>query len=362
VDDLGCDLIPEQASCVDLGSGVTLILLAHSSQGFSEVAAVRRLGAWRKWVAQVVTGHAVAGTSEVQRSHAVVLRRGDREQLLSLLVLGGSSQVRVQLVEVRSRDASELRARHCGLGPSDTRWARFESGNVVCDEVVLSQGGRYTSILEDAVEHGGGCSANLIRHTRNRRRSVTRLACDESTAEQQHKQETRSDWLVLILGARDDGEVLLVVLRGLLVRGEVVDEDVVIPVVAAHVEVVHLRGEVGEGGAGGDGHAVTGGSFKTLSEDGNLLAELTRLKGVVADELFLVELQLVDHVVHVHGLAVPVLFLGDEGVILNAHAAELLFHAAHLLDPLLLLFLELLSVLLLPLPRVKSVMMLASVQ
>jgi hypothetical protein len=362
VDDLGCDLVPEQASREDLGGGVTLILLAHSSKAFSKVAAVRRLGAWRERVAQVVTRHAVAGPGEVQRSHAVVLRRGDGEQLLSLLVLGGSSQVRVQLVKMRSRDASELRARHCGLGPSDTRWARFESGDMVCNEVVLSQGGRYTGILEDAVEHGGRCGADLFRHARDGRRSATRLACDECTAKQQHKQETRSDRLVLVLGARDDSKVLLVVLRGLLIRGEVVDEDVVVPVVAAHVEIVHLRGEVGEGGAGCDGHAVSGGSLKTLSEDGDLLAELTSLEGVVADELFLVELELVDHVVHVHGLAVPVLLLGDEGIILDAHAAKLLFHAAHLLDPVLFLFLELFSVLFLPLPGVKSVVMLASEQ
>lgn len=323
---------------------------------------MRRLGARRKWVGQVVTGHAVAGAGEIQRGHAVVLRRCDGEQLLGFLILRGSSQVRVQLVEMRSGNASELRSRHCGLGPSDTGWARFESGDVVRDKVVLSQSGRDTSVLEDAVQHGGRCSTNLIRHARNGGRSVARLACDECTAEQQHKQETRSDRLVLVLGARDDSEVLFVVLGCLVVGSEVVDEDVVIPVVATHVEVVHIRGEVGESGAGRDSHTVTSGSLKTLGEDGNLLAELTSLKGVVADELFLVELELVDHVVHVHGLAVPVLFLGDQSVILNAHAAEIFFHAAHLLDPLLLLFLELFSVLLLPLPGVKSVLMLASEQ
>jgi hypothetical protein len=235
---------------------------------------------------------------------------------------------------------------------------------MVRSKALLSQCGGDAGILEDAVENGGRCSANLIRHARDGSSSVARLACDESTAEQEHKQETRSDGLVLFLLARYDGHVVILVLRGrrLLVGSEVVDKDVVVPVVAAHVEVVHLRGEVGVGGAGGDGHAVARSVLKALSEDRDLLTELSGLERVVADKLFLVELQLVQHVAHLHGLAMPVLLLEEEGLVVDAHLAKVFFHAAHLLDPLLLLVLELFSVLLFPLPGVKSVIALAEEQ
>jgi hypothetical protein len=325
---------------------------------------MRRLGARRERVGHVIAVDAVPGAGEVERRHAVVLRGRNGKELLSLLVLCRSSEVVVQLVEMGARDAGEFRARESRLGPRDARWAGLERRDVVGSEALLSQCGGDAGILEDAVENGSGCSADLIRHARDRSSSVARLACNEGATEQEHEQKTRSDGLVLFLLARDDGHVMVLILGGwrLLVGGEVVDEDVVVPVVAAHVEVVHFRGEVGVGGAGGDGHAVASRVLKTLSEDGDLLAELSGLERVVADKLFLVELQLVHHVGHLHGLAMPVLLLEEEGLVVDAHLGKVLFHAAHLLDPLLLLVLELFSVLLLPLPGVKSATMLAREQ
>ena len=141
---------------------------------------------------------------------------------------------------------------------------------------------------------------------------------------------------------------------GLVVGSEVVDEDVVVPVTVAHVEVVHLRGKVGEGRARCSSHAVASSSLEAFSKDRDLLAKLAGFKSVVAHKLLLVELELVDHVVHLHGLAVPVLLLSNELVVLNAHGSEVLLHAAHLLDPALLLFLELFGVLLLALTGVET--------
>ena len=86
------DLVPKQAAGVDLGGGLALVLLAHGGEGCGEVAAVRRLGR-RERVAEVVASNAVAGASEVKGRHAVVLGRGDGEQLLVLLLLCGSSKL-----------------------------------------------------------------------------------------------------------------------------------------------------------------------------------------------------------------------------------------------------------------------------
>jgi hypothetical protein len=108
VDDLGCDLVPEQTASVDLSSRVTLTLLTHGSEGLGKVATVRWLRAGRQRVAEVVAGHAVTRASEVERRHAVVLVGSDGEELFVLLLLGGTSEMRVQLVEVRARDTSKL--------------------------------------------------------------------------------------------------------------------------------------------------------------------------------------------------------------------------------------------------------------
>ena len=258
----------------------------------------------------------------------------------------------MQLVQTRARDASELRAGERSLGPRRAGRARLETGDGAGEQALFGEGRRDAGILEDAVENGGRGGTNLVGHAgHGRRGGGARLACDKGAAQEQHEQEARGDRLLLLLGAGHDGHGL--VLGRLLVRGEVVDEDVVVPLVAAHVEVVHLGGEVGEGGAGCDGH-VAGAILETLGKHGDLLAELARLERVVADEFFLVKLQLVDHVMHVHGLAMPVLFLGNELVVLDAHGRELILHVAHLLDPALLLFLELLCVLLLALSRVEA--------
>jgi hypothetical protein len=230
---------------------------------------------------------------------------------------------------------------------------------VAGNETLLAHSGRHTSILEDAVENGGGSGTDLVGHAGNGRSSAARLACDKGTAEQEHEQEARSDGLVLFLVAGHERELLVLLGSGLVVGSEVVDEDVVVPVAVAHVEVVHLRSKVGEGAAGCSSHAVAGGSLKALGEDRDLLAKLAGFESVVADELFLVELELVDHVVHLHGLAVPGLLLLDKGVVLDAHSGEVILHLADLLHPLLLLLFELLGVLLLSLPGVKTTMMLA---
>lgn len=146
--------------------------------------------------------------------------------------------------------------------------------------------------------------------------------------------------------------------RSLLI--EVVDEDVVVPLAVAHVEVVHVGGEVGKGRAGGHGGGVVGGTLKPLGEDGDLLAELTGLDGVGADELFLVELELIDELVHLHLLTVPVLLVGEKTVVLDPEVGEVVLEVADLVRPRLLLLFKLLGVLLLPLAGVETTMMLAS--
>jgi hypothetical protein len=362
VDDLRCDLVPQQTTSVDLGGGVTLVLFAHGGKALGEVAAVGWLGARGEWVVEVVACEAIPLASEVQRCHAVVLVGSNGEQLLVLLFLRRSSEMGVHLIEVRARDAGEFRAGHGGLGPGHTGRCRFKTSDVVGNDALLAQSSRYTSVLEDAVEHGGRGGADLVGHTRNGRSCVAGLACDKSTAKQKHKQETRSDGLVLLLGARDERHFLILLGSGLVVRSEVVDEDVVVPVAVAHVEVIHLGGEVGEGSAGCDRHTVASSIFKALGKDRHLLAKLAGLHSVSAYELLFVELQLADHVVHLHGLAMPVLLLDDERIILNAHRSEVVLHLAHLLHPLLLLVFELFSVLLLSLPGVKPVVTLADEQ
>lgn len=359
VDNLGCDLVPKKTSGVDLGSRVALILLAHGGEGLGKVAAVRGLRARRERVAEVVAGDAIPLASKVHRGHAVVLRRGDGEELLVLLVLCGSGKMRVQLVEVRARDASEFRAGHGGLGPGHAGGGGLHAGDVVGNDALLVQGGGDTSVLEDAIENGSRGSANLIGHARNGRSGVAGLACDECTTEEEHKKEAGGNRLLLVLGTGDEGQ-LLGLGRCLLIGSKVVDEDVVVPVAVAHVEVVHLGRKVGKGGAGCSRHAVASRSLEALGENGDLLAKLARLERVVAYKLLLVELQLVDHVVQLHGLAMPVLFLRGEGLILDAHASKLILHATDLLHPDLLLFFKLLGVLLLSLPGVKSSVTLAN--
>jgi len=354
-DDLGCNLVPQQASRVDVGSGLALVLLAHGGERLGEVATVRGLRAGRQWIAKVITGDTIPGASVVHRVHAVVLGRLEREELFVLLLLGDGGELGGQLVEGGSGQASHAGSR---LGPGKAGWARFDHGDAVGNQALLGDGGRDAGILEDAVQHGSRGSTDIVGHAGNRRGSGARLAGNESAAEEKHEQKTGSDRLVFVLGARNDGErVLLLLARCLFV--EVVVEDVVVPFVAAHVEVIHVGGEVVEGGAGGHGGGVVGSALEPLGEDGDLLAKLAGLEGVGADELFLVELELVDDVVHLQLLAVPVLLLGSEGIVLHAQVVEVILEGADLLGPRLLLLFELFRVLLLPLPGIKSVIMLA---
>src|SRR5687767_6929202 len=110
------------------------------------------------------------------------------------------------------------------------------------DAALLGQAVGNTGVLEDAVKDSSRGSADLVRHARDRRGgSIARLACDKGAAEQKHEQETRGDGLVLVLCARDERDILVLLGSGLVVRGKVVDKDVVVPVAVAHVEVVHVR-------------------------------------------------------------------------------------------------------------------------
>jgi hypothetical protein len=87
-----------------------------------------------------------------------------------------------------------------------------------------------------------------------------------------------------------------------------------------------------------------------LGKNGHLLAKLSALQSVGANELFLVKLELADHVVHLHLLAVPVLLLGKESVVLHSQTTEVVLQLADLLCPALLFLFKLFSVLLLALP------------
>jgi hypothetical protein len=129
----------------------------------------------------------------------------------------------------------------------------------------------------------------------------------------------------------------------------------------AHVEVVHLRGEVGKGGAGSKGHGSAC-ALELLGEDRDLLAKLSRLQGVGADELLFVELQLAVHLHKLMSFVIPGVLLLGERIVLNLQAMEVFLELAELVAPRLLLFLEFLCVFLLALPRVKTVIMLANVQ
>lgn len=237
------------------------------------------------------------------------------------------------------------------LGPGKTGWAGLHHGHSVGDDAMLSDSRCNAGIFEDAVENLGRSSTNFIGHARNGRGSRSRrLAGDKSAAEKQHEQKTGSDRLILILATRHNSKGLLLGLlsRGLLI--EVVDKDVVVPFAIAHVEVVHVRGEVGEGRARGHGGRVIAGTLKPLGKNRDLLAKFTGLESVSADELFFVEMELVDKLVHLHLLTVPVLLLRQNTVVLDPQVGEVFLEAADLVSPGLLLFLELLSMLLLSLP------------
>lgn len=84
--DLRGDLVPKQASRVDVGSRIALALLSHGRKCGSEVAAMRRLRSWRQRVAEIVACDAVPSASEVHRGHTVVLSGRDGEKLLVLLL------------------------------------------------------------------------------------------------------------------------------------------------------------------------------------------------------------------------------------------------------------------------------------
>lgn len=179
-DDFGGDLIPEQASRVDVSSGFALALLSHGGKSGSKVAAVRRLRTRRQRVAEVVTSDAIPGATEVHGGHTVVLSRRDGEELLVLLFLACRSELVVQLVESRSSDATNVR-----FCPGDAGWTGFYHGRVIGDNTLFRDGGCDTGIFEDAVENLRRSGTNLIGHTRDRRSNGARgLAGDESTTQE----------------------------------------------------------------------------------------------------------------------------------------------------------------------------------
>ena len=265
------------------------------------------LRARRERVTEIIACDTIPGASEIHRGHAVVLRRCNGKQLLVLLLFAGRSELSVQLIKSRAGKTAHVRTR---LGPSETGWAWLDHGNSVGNHSLLGNGGSNAGIFEDAVENLSGSSANLVRHARNGRGGRTgRLACDESTAQEQHEQEARGNGFLLVFATGHNGKGLLLGLlaRSLLIK--VVDEDVVVPFAVAHVEVVHVGGEVGESRAGRHGGRVVGGALKPLGENGDLLAKLTGLEGVGANKLLLVEVKLIDELVHFHLLTMPILFL-----------------------------------------------------